>query len=170
MMGGFFQVQLANHNQLMDHYASKHPKEKPPSESGWYIYLNIYGDLFLSERLRMYLLSSTWMCNLNLNLSLCASFSLEHLQWIGIVLILSQEITSHAEKTCVFKNFKDGTTKNLMHAKWSHFLEVRGPQMAQVNHFRETRWWMFSTSHSDIIRNLISFVNGSLKFIKEKMN
>lgn len=29
-----FQVQLANHNQLGDHYASKHPKEKPLSESG----------------------------------------------------------------------------------------------------------------------------------------
>lgn len=29
------QVQLANHNQLGDHYASKHPKEKPPAESGW---------------------------------------------------------------------------------------------------------------------------------------
>ncbi|KAG6533735.1 hypothetical protein ZIOFF_007611 [Zingiber officinale] len=29
----FFQVQLANHNQLIDHYSSKHPKEKPPSES-----------------------------------------------------------------------------------------------------------------------------------------
>lgn len=27
-------VQLANQNQLGDHYASKHPKEKPPSESG----------------------------------------------------------------------------------------------------------------------------------------
>ncbi|URD93989.1 4F5 protein family [Musa troglodytarum] len=27
-------VQLANHNQLVDHYGSKHPKEKPPSESG----------------------------------------------------------------------------------------------------------------------------------------
>ncbi|EEF42492.1 conserved hypothetical protein [Ricinus communis] len=26
-------TQLANHNQLGDHYASKHPKEKPPSES-----------------------------------------------------------------------------------------------------------------------------------------
>ncbi|XP_064955239.1 uncharacterized protein LOC135607389 [Musa acuminata AAA Group] len=26
-------VQLANHNQLVDHYGSKHPKEKPPSES-----------------------------------------------------------------------------------------------------------------------------------------
>ncbi|KAL0546946.1 hypothetical protein IC582_016865 [Cucumis melo] len=27
-------VQLANQNQLGDHYGSKHPKEKPPSESG----------------------------------------------------------------------------------------------------------------------------------------
>ncbi|ERN15697.1 hypothetical protein AMTR_s00048p00225630 [Amborella trichopoda] len=27
-------VQLANQNQLVDHYASKHPKEKPPSDSG----------------------------------------------------------------------------------------------------------------------------------------
>ncbi|KAJ8498069.1 hypothetical protein OPV22_008621 [Ensete ventricosum] len=27
-------VQLANHNQLTDHYASKHPKEKRPSDSG----------------------------------------------------------------------------------------------------------------------------------------
>ncbi|RDY12199.1 hypothetical protein CR513_03040, partial [Mucuna pruriens] len=26
-------VQLANQNQLVDHYASKHPKEKPPTES-----------------------------------------------------------------------------------------------------------------------------------------
>ncbi|KAG2676824.1 hypothetical protein I3843_12G072200 [Carya illinoinensis] len=26
-------VQLANQNQLGDHYASKHPKEKPPSDS-----------------------------------------------------------------------------------------------------------------------------------------
>ncbi|WVZ12410.1 hypothetical protein V8G54_016940 [Vigna mungo] len=26
-------VQLANQNQLVDHYASKHPKEKPPAES-----------------------------------------------------------------------------------------------------------------------------------------
>ncbi|CAK8540231.1 unnamed protein product [Lathyrus sativus] len=26
-------VQLANPNQLNDHYASKHPKEKPPAES-----------------------------------------------------------------------------------------------------------------------------------------
>ncbi|KAL3610149.1 hypothetical protein D5086_001169 [Populus alba] len=26
-------VQLANSNQLGDHYASKHPKEKPPAES-----------------------------------------------------------------------------------------------------------------------------------------
>ncbi|KAL8521531.1 hypothetical protein ACS0TY_011883 [Phlomoides rotata] len=26
-------VQLANHNQLIDHYGSKHPKEKPPSNS-----------------------------------------------------------------------------------------------------------------------------------------
>nr|ACU15227.1 unknown [Glycine max] len=24
---------LANQNQLVDHYASKHPKEKPPAES-----------------------------------------------------------------------------------------------------------------------------------------
>ena len=30
----YFQVQLANQNQLGDHYGSKHPKEKPPSESG----------------------------------------------------------------------------------------------------------------------------------------
>ncbi|KAF9689557.1 hypothetical protein SADUNF_Sadunf01G0104500 [Salix dunnii] len=28
-----FEVQLANSNQLGDHYASKHPKEKPPAES-----------------------------------------------------------------------------------------------------------------------------------------
>ncbi|KAK6116939.1 hypothetical protein DH2020_049314 [Rehmannia glutinosa] len=28
-----FQAQLANHNQLVDHYGSKHPKEKPPSNS-----------------------------------------------------------------------------------------------------------------------------------------
>ncbi|CAA7403899.1 unnamed protein product [Spirodela intermedia] len=27
-------VQLANHNQLVDHYGSKHPKEKPPNDSG----------------------------------------------------------------------------------------------------------------------------------------
>ncbi|OAY73552.1 hypothetical protein ACMD2_02483 [Ananas comosus] len=27
-------VQLANEKQLVDHYASKHPKEKPPSEAG----------------------------------------------------------------------------------------------------------------------------------------
>ncbi|CAN6487006.1 unnamed protein product [Victoria cruziana] len=27
-------VQLANSKQLGDHYTSKHPKEKPPSESG----------------------------------------------------------------------------------------------------------------------------------------
>eukprot|EP00268_Persea_americana_P037009 TRINITY_DN36584_c0_g1_i3.p1 TRINITY_DN36584_c0_g1~~TRINITY_DN36584_c0_g1_i3.p1 ORF type:complete len:114 (+),score=6.75 TRINITY_DN36584_c0_g1_i3:728-1069(+) len=27
-------VQLANQNQLVDHYASKHPKEKPPGDSG----------------------------------------------------------------------------------------------------------------------------------------
>ncbi|KAF3447898.1 hypothetical protein FNV43_RR08605 [Rhamnella rubrinervis] len=27
------EVQLANPKQLGDHYASKHPKEKPPSES-----------------------------------------------------------------------------------------------------------------------------------------
>ncbi|KAI4327941.1 hypothetical protein L6164_020346 [Bauhinia variegata] len=26
-------VQLANQNQLGDHYGSKHPKEKPPTES-----------------------------------------------------------------------------------------------------------------------------------------
>ncbi|CAN1139222.1 hypothetical protein LINPERPRIM_LOCUS24197 [Linum perenne] len=26
-------VQLANHNQLVDHYGAKHPKEKPPAES-----------------------------------------------------------------------------------------------------------------------------------------
>ncbi|CAK9158393.1 unnamed protein product, partial [Ilex paraguariensis] len=26
-------VQLANQNQLGDHYSSKHPKEKPPSNS-----------------------------------------------------------------------------------------------------------------------------------------
>ncbi|KAG2376373.1 hypothetical protein LR48_Vigan06g075000 [Vigna angularis] len=26
-------VQLANQNQLVDHFASKHPKEKPPAES-----------------------------------------------------------------------------------------------------------------------------------------
>ncbi|RZC30059.1 hypothetical protein D0Y65_001603 [Glycine soja] len=26
-------AQLANQNQLVDHYASKHPKEKPPAES-----------------------------------------------------------------------------------------------------------------------------------------
>ncbi|PWA35829.1 Zinc finger, C2H2 [Artemisia annua] len=26
-------VQLANQNQLVDHYGSKHPKEKPPSNS-----------------------------------------------------------------------------------------------------------------------------------------
>ncbi|KAL5793076.1 hypothetical protein ACOSP7_001670 [Xanthoceras sorbifolium] len=26
-------AQLANQNQLADHYSSKHPKEKPPSES-----------------------------------------------------------------------------------------------------------------------------------------
>uniref|UniRef100_A0A7N0TU48 C2H2-type domain-containing protein n=1 Tax=Kalanchoe fedtschenkoi TaxID=63787 RepID=A0A7N0TU48_KALFE len=26
-------VQLANHNQLRDHYGSKHPKETPPPES-----------------------------------------------------------------------------------------------------------------------------------------
>ncbi|KAL1569269.1 hypothetical protein AAHA92_00765 [Salvia divinorum] len=28
------QAQLANQNQLVDHYGSKHPKEKPPSNSG----------------------------------------------------------------------------------------------------------------------------------------
>uniref|UniRef100_A0A803PKU9 Uncharacterized protein n=1 Tax=Cannabis sativa TaxID=3483 RepID=A0A803PKU9_CANSA len=28
-----FTVQLANAKQLGDHYASKHPKEKPPTES-----------------------------------------------------------------------------------------------------------------------------------------
>ncbi|KAG8382009.1 hypothetical protein BUALT_Bualt05G0031900 [Buddleja alternifolia] len=28
-----FQAQLANHNQLDDHYSSKHPKETPPSNS-----------------------------------------------------------------------------------------------------------------------------------------
>ncbi|KAK1305997.1 hypothetical protein QJS10_CPA10g01296 [Acorus calamus] len=28
------QVLLANQNQLGDHYASKHPKETPPSNSG----------------------------------------------------------------------------------------------------------------------------------------
>ncbi|KAI5656664.1 hypothetical protein M9H77_25457 [Catharanthus roseus] len=27
-------VQLANEKQLVDHYGSKHPKEKPPSNSG----------------------------------------------------------------------------------------------------------------------------------------
>ncbi|KAK3034906.1 hypothetical protein RJ639_034148 [Escallonia herrerae] len=27
------QVQLANQNQLGDHYSSKHPKDKPPSNS-----------------------------------------------------------------------------------------------------------------------------------------
>lgn len=32
-----FQVQLANANQLGDHYSSKHPKEKPPSDSTWVI-------------------------------------------------------------------------------------------------------------------------------------
>ncbi|KAL6571828.1 hypothetical protein OROHE_002697 [Orobanche hederae] len=26
-------AQLANQNQLIDHYSSKHPKEKPPSNS-----------------------------------------------------------------------------------------------------------------------------------------
>ncbi|KAG5007889.1 hypothetical protein AAZX31_09G196900 [Glycine max] len=26
-------AQLANQNQLVDHYASKHPKEKPPAET-----------------------------------------------------------------------------------------------------------------------------------------
>ncbi|KAL5724666.1 hypothetical protein ACHQM5_007894 [Ranunculus cassubicifolius] len=26
-------VQLANQNQLVDHYSSKHPKEKPPGDS-----------------------------------------------------------------------------------------------------------------------------------------
>ncbi|KAL3818383.1 hypothetical protein ACJIZ3_004288 [Penstemon smallii] len=26
-------AQLANHNQLVDHYSSKHPKENPPSNS-----------------------------------------------------------------------------------------------------------------------------------------
>lgn len=31
-----FQVQLANNNQLVDHYGSKHPKEKPPNDSGWF--------------------------------------------------------------------------------------------------------------------------------------
>jgi len=29
----FFQAQLANQNQLVDHYGSKHPKEKAPSNS-----------------------------------------------------------------------------------------------------------------------------------------
>lgn len=29
------QVQLANQTQLVDHYSSKHPKEKLPSDSGW---------------------------------------------------------------------------------------------------------------------------------------
>ncbi|KAK6934878.1 hypothetical protein RJ641_035033 [Dillenia turbinata] len=29
----FSSAQLANQNQLGDHYASKHPKEKPPSDS-----------------------------------------------------------------------------------------------------------------------------------------
>lgn len=42
---------------------------------------------------------------------------------------------------------KTASLKNLMHAKSSHFLEVRGLRMAHVNHFCETRWWMFSTSH-----------------------
>ncbi|KAF8378997.1 hypothetical protein HHK36_028424 [Tetracentron sinense] len=28
------EAQLANENQLRDHYASKHPKEIPPSDSG----------------------------------------------------------------------------------------------------------------------------------------
>ncbi|KAI7727583.1 hypothetical protein M8C21_019332, partial [Ambrosia artemisiifolia] len=32
-MGWDLQVQLANQNQLGDHYGSKHPKEKPPSNS-----------------------------------------------------------------------------------------------------------------------------------------
>ena len=35
-----FQVQLANQNQLGDHYSSKHPKEKPPSDSSWF-YLSL---------------------------------------------------------------------------------------------------------------------------------
>ncbi|KAH7577430.1 hypothetical protein JRO89_XS01G0249900 [Xanthoceras sorbifolium] len=33
MWTALFLAQLANQNQLADHYSSKHPKEKPPSET-----------------------------------------------------------------------------------------------------------------------------------------
>lgn len=38
---GFFQVQLANHNQPVDRYASKRLKEMPSSESRWVTYLSV---------------------------------------------------------------------------------------------------------------------------------
>lgn len=45
-----FQVQLANPKQLGDHYASKHPKEKPPSESEWLNSLVNWGEPERKER------------------------------------------------------------------------------------------------------------------------
>lgn len=46
-----FQVQLANSNQLGHHCVSKHPEEKPPAESSWFIlvtcvYFQIPGNAF----------------------------------------------------------------------------------------------------------------------------
>lgn len=51
----YLQVQLANQNQLGDHYASKHPKEKPPSDSGWLTNKSIKNAVCVYQALVMYL-------------------------------------------------------------------------------------------------------------------
>lgn len=102
-----FQVQLANSNQLGDHYASKHPKEKPPAESSWFILVTCVKKR-CSKLSKHYVNECVWLfCHLNSRNWWCmfVVFSCaERYVYMALVLIFSSLMSVRTIKNCFFQN------------------------------------------------------------------